>query len=212
MAVCQRKPDEKLYPQGRVEIFVTRGKPVILENGELDLSSCEVLESQDIKNIIVNQGKDVIIKTLALGVSEYAKLTRLSIGDLGTIPSDPTVPKTPLPTRTELYHEVYRADAEAVVLNVNVPGSPDTHEIKLVKTFTASDIPITAFTYQAKPVINEVGMISINPAVQIIRDPVAFPNAPMADEKLFAIRTFKSVPFERDNDISVTFRYSIYID
>jgi hypothetical protein len=133
------------------------------------------------------------------------------MGDRGTIPSDPTVPKVPVATMSALYNEVYRADAEAVVLDV---GTPTVHEVKFVKTFSAVAIPITSFSNQAKPVINEVGLIMINPALPppLPRPDVAAPDDPPADEVLFAIRTFKSVPFEASNDISVTIRYTIFIE
>jgi hypothetical protein len=44
------------------------------------------------------------------------------------------------------------------------------------------------------------------------RPPVAAPNTPDADESMFSIRTFKSVPFEAANEIAVTIRYTIYIE
>jgi hypothetical protein len=215
--------NDKLAPQGRVEIFVTKDKPIIHKFGRIysrpgypDVYSdhriefpSEPIDYIDQKNIVVNVGKDAVITSLTTGY--ILSLARLAVGDRGTIPSDSTVPKVPVATTTELYNEVYRADAEAVVLNV---GTPSVHEVKLVKTFTASDLPITSFSNQAKPVLNEVGIIMINPALPppLPRPPVASPDDPPADEVMFAIRTYKSVPFEVSNDISVTFRYTIFIE
>lgn len=219
---------DRLYPQGLVEIYVTRGRPVIHKWGKvpsakgfpevhsdhrLDFTNCELLSSTSIKNIIVNYGKDSVIRSLTTG--NILTLARMAVGDRGTIPSDPTVPKVPVPTMTALYNEVCRADAEAIILNV---GTPTVHEVKLVKTFSAVDIPITSFSNQAKPVLNEVGLIMIDPTQPppLPRPPVYGPytplNQPPADEVLFSIRTFKSVPFEVANDMSVTIRYTIFIE
>lgn len=217
---------ESLSPKGLLELFVTKGRPeLILEHKvenphnlpiykkhDLDFSGCEMLDSVVRQNIVVNAGKDAVIKSLTTGFVKT--LARLAVGDNGTIPSDPTVPKVPVPTMTELYNEVGRADAEAIILNV---GTPTVHEVKLVKTFSAADFPITAFFNQAKPVINEVGLIMIDlGAAPLPRAPVYAPytdiNHPLEDEVLFAIRTHKSVPFEAANDISVTIRYTIFIE
>jgi hypothetical protein len=217
-----------LSPQGLVELFVTRGRPVIHKWGKqpsrpgypdvysehrLDFTDCIMISKSSQKNIIVNYGKDSVIRSLTTG--NILTLARMAVGDRGTIPSDSTVPKVPVPTMTALYNEVARADAEAVILNV---GTPTVHEVKLVKTFSAVDIPITAFSNQAKPVLNEVGLIMIDPSQPppLPRPPVFGPytpvNLPPADEVLFSIRTFKSVPFEVANDMSVTIRYTIYIE
>jgi hypothetical protein len=134
----------------------------------------------------------------------------MAVGDRGTIPQDSTVPKVPVDTQTTLYNEVYRADVDAVVLNV---GTPTTHEVKFIKSFSSLIIPITAFSNQAAPVVSEVALITVDTGVTPLpRAPVAYPTLPDADEKMFSIRTFKSVPFEAANEISVTIRYTIYIE
>lgn len=215
---------DRLHPQGLVEIFVTKGKPKIHKFGKLaslpgfpevysdhriEFTQTEILDKMEIKNIILNTGKDAVITSLTRGY--ILSCARLCMGDRGTIPSDSTVPKVPVATMTALYNEVYRADAEAVILNV---GTPTVHEVKFIKTFAAVDIPITAFSNQAKPVVNEIGLVMINPALPppLPRPPVASPDTPPADEVLFAMRTHKSVPFEAANDVAVTYRYTIFIE
>lgn len=230
---------DSLGPQGRVEIFVTKGRPKLrlmgyIENGDkspfysdhrLDFTHCQIIDKIDIQNIILNQGKDAIIDSLTTGTIK--KLTRMAVGDRGTIPSDSTVPKVPTATMTGLYNEVYRSDAEAIIKNI---GTATIHEVKLVKTFAAVDVPITAFSNQTKPVINEVGLVMINPAGSAgatrlpISGPYIYPtgtppeiavspyNYPPTDEVVFSLRTYKSVPFEAANDIAVTIRYTIYIE
>lgn len=217
-------PRDGVNPKGRVEVFVTQGKPSlylanqlpsrpgypkIYAEHELDFSKVKVLASQDIMNIIVNAGKDKVIESFTTGFINV--IARMAVGDRGTIPSDSTVPKVPVETQSALYNEIYRDDIDATILNI---GTPTVHEVRFVKTFSSALIPITAFSNQASPVINETGLIvaDLTSGAPLPRPPVAFPSAPDADEKLFSIRTFKSVPFEVANDISVTIRYTIFIE
>jgi len=241
MGRCSRsliKKNENIAPKGLVEIFVTRGAPKHLLTGRienkyglplctdhrLDFTDCELLNVSRVHNIILNQGKDSVIT----GLTSYTGLflARLAVGDRGTIPSDAAVPKTPTGDMTGLYNEVYRSDAEAIVRNTG--GS--IHEVRLVKTFSAVDINITAFSNQAKPVINEVCLVMIDPAaLPMPRSPVQGPynyplalpypyppispyNYPPPDEVVFSIRTFRSVPFEASTGTSITIRYTIYIE
>lgn len=214
---------DRLAPKGRVEVFVTKGVPElrlgrrlgtspggapVYESVDLDFSCCQLKDVIDVMNIIVNQGKDQAIKCLATGVQN--PVLRMAIGDRGTIPSDSTVPKTPLATQVALNNEIFRSDLDGVVLNV---GTPTVHAVQFVKTFSAVSIPLTAFSNQATPVVNEVGLITATAgggSVPFPRDDLVAPAAAVADEKLFATRTFKSVPFEAANDISVTIRYTIF--
>lgn len=221
---------EPLSPKGLMEMFVTKGRPKLVLDDKIansynlpiyrthniDCSECELLETIRRENIIVNVGKDSVIRTLATGLTlEPLKvLARLAVGDNGALPSDTTTPKTPLADRTTLYNEVGRADADAMILTVATPAGT-IHEVRLVKTFTASDFPITSFFNQAKPMLNEVGIIMIDPTVAPLPRAANYAGVspfPLSDEALFAIRTHKSVPFEAANDISVTIRYTIYIE
>lgn len=214
---------ETLTPKGKVEIFVTKGRPQVrpgkllyevnghkvYESAEIDFSNVQILRQEEMMNIIVNQGKDRIINSLTTGF--LRTVARMAIGDRGTIPSDSTIPKVPTADRTELFNEVYRDDIDTTVLNI---GTPTTHEVKFIKTFSALDVPISSFSNQSKPVVNEVGLIMAdllagNP---LPRPPVAYPGTPDADEELFAMRAFKSVPFEAANEIEITIRYTIFIE
>ena len=211
-----------LKPRGKVEIFVTRGTPrkkwgkllrvnhgvPIYDKCELDFSRSAILDKMVAHNIILDAGKDKVIESLVTGVIH--EVGRIAIGDRGTIPSDPTVPKIPTSNLPGLYNEIYRDDVDGVTVDVGTPG---THEVQFVKTFDASSVPITAFSNQASPVINEVGLVTFDFAEgPLPRAPVASPSAPPADEVVFSLRTFKSVPFEAANEISVTIRYTIFIE
>ena len=216
---------DQLKPEGRVELFVTKGArpeltlldplpsspgfPKVYRDHHLDFSRCNVIASQDIKNILVNIGKDQVINSLTTGFVH--PIARMAIGDRGAIPSDSTVPKVPVATYDALYNEIYRDDLDATVLNI---GTPAAHQVKFIKTFSALLIPITSFSNQANPVVNEVGLITAdllsgNP---LPRASVSSPATPDADEKLFSIRTFKSVPFQAADEISITIRYTVFIE
>ena len=209
--------------KGRVELFFTKGKPVIhrgkllsntnghkiYDSSFLDFRNTEIIKSFDLMNIIVDQGKDEWIKSLTTGFVNV--IARMAIGDRGTLPSDSTIPKVPTADRVALYNETYRDDIDVTSLNIGTPG---VHEIQFTNTFASTDVPITSFSNQTNPVVNEVGLIlcdllSGNP---LPRPPVAYPGINDADEKLFSIRTFKSVPFEAANDINVTVRYTIFLE
>lgn len=212
MNTLSRPLKDSFSPKGRVEVFVTAGgKPTISKDGDIGCyGECKLLDYIDVHNIIVNIGKDSLISGLTSGT--FLPIIRMAIGDRGTLPADPQVPKVATDTMTALFNEVYRDDIDTYVLNV---GTPTVHEVKFIKTFSSLLIPITAFSNQAAPVINEVGLITgdINGSGNPLpRPPVSFPNVPDADEKLFSIRTFKSVPFEAANEIAITIRYTIYIE
>jgi len=158
-------------------------------------------------NIIVNTGKADTIIALANGTNKY--IARMAIGDQGTLPSDPTVPKVPEASRDALYHEIYRQNVDTV----STTTLNDVNEALFVTTFRAIDVPLTAYSDQVNPVINEVGLIMVNPITgnPMPRPPIAAPAPADADETLFSIRTFKSVPFEAANETSVSVRYTIFI-
>lgn len=215
---------DELKPNGLVEIYVTRGKPAlipgprigrqregipsILSACDIDFTNCKILDKFKIKNIILNQGKDRVIETLTTGF--FHVIARMAIGDRGTIPSDQTVPKVPTADLTGLYNEVYRDDIQSTVLNI---GTPNTHSVTFIRIFSALDVPIAAFSNQANPIVNEVGLVTIDPdGTPLPRSPIYPPSLPEADEQIFSIRTFKSVPFEAENEIAITIRYTIYIN
>ena len=222
---------DKLKIRGRVEIIVSKGNPQIIpgkvlprtkvtdrhnkltnkpiyDKIDIHVDPSKLISREVLENIVVNKGKDIVIEGLTSGTIDL--IARMSIGDRGTIPSDSTVPKVPTSGLDVLFNEVFRADIDFFSLNTG--GS--VHEVQFVRTFTALDISITAFSNQANPVVNEVGLITADviTGAALPRPPVESPNAPDADEQLFALRTFKSVPFEAANEISVTIRYTIFLE
>lgn len=158
-------------------------------------------------NIILNLGKAETINSLTTGTNRI--IARIAMGDRGTAPSDPAVPKTPEASRTSLFSEVFRQDIEVT----STTTTEDTNEVLFVASFRAVDIPLSAYSDQTNPVINEVGLIMLDliSGDPLPRPPVAFPNTNDLDEALFSMRTFKTVPFEAANETAVTVRYTIFI-
>lgn len=187
------KSRDSFKVRGFVDIFVK-------EKGKLVDRICQ-------RNIILNQGKAEVIQGLSSGTNRV--LARMAIGDQGALPSDPTIPKTPTASRTGLYSEVYRQDIE--VTSVTTSGA--TNQILLVTTFRAVDIPIFSYTNQDDPAVNEIGLVMADliSGSPLPRAPIASPDAPDSDESIFAMRTFKTVPFSAANETAVTVRYTIFL-
>lgn len=236
------------------------------------------------KNILLAQGLAEVIRTITFSnpSTKPRIVTRMAVGDQGTIPSDPTVAKVPTKDLTGLYHEFYRKDVDSTtptlyttsgfsytgntLINTNTitglsstvgittgmivqgTGIPTgtvvsnpllsptsiqisnnatssnsgisvtfkgtTNQCEFISTFNASDVPITSFSNPSQPRLNEVSLVIIDPTAPdgLVRSPVFAPAPPPSDEVVLSLRTFKSVPFEAANDISVTIRYTIFTE
>ena len=193
------KPEDSLKLQGRVEILAIARK------------TGEILCNETIPNIVLYQGNAEVIKTLftITPATKPRLITRMAIGDQGTIPADSQVAKVPTKDLAGLYHEIYRADADSSTQTT----SGSTNQCELIATFNATSVPLSAFSNPAQPRVNEVGLVIIDPTAAggIVRAPVISPAIPASDETVASIRCFKSIPFEAANDVSVTIRYTIFL-
>jgi len=158
------------------------------------------------ENIVLYQGKASIITGLVNPTAVI--IGRMAIGDRGTVPSDPTVPRTVAPSATRLFHEVYRQNIQtAIITTIDADNSATFTTI-----FRAVDIPITSYLDQTKPVINEVALVLVDTLMPpAVRPPVAAPDPQFPGEQLFAIRTFRTIPFEAASDTTISLKYSIMI-
>lgn len=190
---------ESLGLRGRVEIVAIARK------------TGEVIYNEKLDNIILYQGNAEVIKTLftTSPATKPRLITRMAIGDQGTIPADPQVAKVPTKDLTDLYHEIYRKDVDSSIQTI----SGATNECKCISTFNAVDIPISAYSNPSQPRVNEVGLVVIDPTAPagLIRSAVIAPAVNNSDEILFSIRCFKSIPFEIANDVSITIRYTVFL-
>jgi hypothetical protein len=243
----------------------------------------QLFDYQRLRNIVLFQGNAEIIRTLSIidPATKPRVITRMAIGDQGTIPSDSTVPKVPVKSATGLFHEISRRDIDARVptlysplgftyvgntvqgqatltalsstvgivigmtvtgtgiapgtvvtevvtgskINISLPAtssntginiafSGTVNECQFTTTFNAVDVPLTSFANPSQPRVNEVGLVIIDPTANngLVRPPVNAPDQNNPDEVLMTIRTFKSVPFEVANDVSITIRYTIFTE
>lgn len=243
----------------------------------------KLFDYQKVRNIVLFQGNAEIIRTISTidPATTPRVITRMSVGDQGTIPSDSTIPKVPVKNATGLFHEIYRKDIDARTLtlytpsgftyvgnttvssnilnglsstagivigmvvtgtgipigaviteiitsssvkisdaatssnsSINLSFSGTVNECQFSTTFDSVDVPITSFANPSQPRINEVGLVIIDPTASggLARPPVASPALVESDEVLMTIRTFKSVPFEVANDVSITIRYTIFTE
>jgi len=138
-----------------------------------------LFDYQRLKNIVLFQGQAEIIRTLSV-ISPSTKprvITRMAIGDQGTVPSDPTVPKVPVKTMTGLFHEVSRRDIDSrtptlytplgfsysgnTTINSNLlTGMSSTVGVTVGMVVTGTGIPIGAVVAQ---VVNATTVkISVN--------------------------------------------------
>lgn len=235
------------------------------------------------KNLVLFQGNAEIIRTISTSTPALTPriITRMAVGDQGTIPSDSTVAKVPVKTASGLFHEIYRKDVDdalptlystvgftytgntslnldiisglsstagvvvgmsvtgtgiplgAVVKNIitatsvqisaqatssnsgiNITFTGTVNQCEFIATFDAADVALTAFANPSQPRVNEVGLVFIDPSALagLVRAPVTSPDPNNSDEVLMTIRTFKSVPFEAANDITITIRYTIFTE
>lgn len=170
-----------------------------------------LVDVQEHQNIILSQGHAEIIRTLVSVAPTAPRIVnRMCIGDQGTIPSNAAVPKVPTRDMSGLFNEIFRKDCEA--RTVRTEGA--TNECQFITTFSASELPSTAYSNPSEPRVNEVGLVLIDPAAAggLVRPSVAAPEQPPEDEKVLSIRCFKSIPFEQANDVSVTIRYTISLE
>jgi hypothetical protein len=261
--------------------------PTGLMEGKVEILAYKkgvLFDHQILHNILLYQGLAEVMRTLVV-TSPSTKprvITRMAIGDQGTIPSDSTVAKVPVKSATGLFHEVYRKDVDSSTPTLYTPtgftytgntlvssniitsmssvsgitigtlitgtGIPTgtvvtdplygpssiqisnaatstntatnlnfttaVNECLFVATFDATVVPLTAFSNPSQPRVNEVGLVIIDPTAPagLVRPSVAAPNAPSVDEVVLSLRTFKSVPFEAANDITITIRYTLYTE
>jgi len=201
--------DDSIKIKGHLEVYAFRnpGKRIEVYDPENTAHQALLQQHISIDNIVLNQGKAEIIHGLTTGTNRV--LARMAIGDRGALPSDLQVPKTPDAERLGLYHEVYRNDIQSTATTTE--GS--RNEILFVDTFYAVDIPITAYSDQTNPVMNEVMLVMCDLilGVPLPRDPVVTPAEPDIDEAGFSMVTFNSVPFKAEQETAVTVRYGIFI-
>lgn len=166
----------------------------------------------DQKNFIVDGGitgvRDLLIG--ANGGGFTGSIFRMAIGDNG-VPAgelfNPKLPDATWPARTELFHEVIRQD-------ISVFSTPTSSSMRFVGSFNSVDVDETSYSLSDK-VVNEASLIIGDGVLTIGEDKKQINKVPPdtvdADELMMSTRTFKSVSFDPNEDVTLTLTWTITI-
>lgn len=157
------------------------------------------IDKFSIKNIVVNNGKQLALEAIALG--DKHQIFRMAIGSDGAMTGDLFSPKIPTAEETALYHEVYRKD-------IGATPTIGTRQATFIAEFNSVDVPDSSFLNASKRYINEAALI-MGDGVLGGGDKYS-PQPPDSDESMFSKRCFKSIPFDAGDDITITVRWSIF--
>jgi len=177
----------RLKLKGRIEVFVKKSGKIIDHF------------SQD--NLVLYNGEQRAIEALALGASNH-RIFRMAIGSEGAMSSDLFQPKIPTKDMTALYHEVYRKDVN--------PPSIGTRSATFVADFNSTEIDDSAFNNASLRYINEAALVCGDGLFG--GGDITPPATPDSDESLFSIRTFKSIPFDAGDDVTITVRWTVFTE
>jgi len=167
----------------------------------------------DGENFIVDGGKQAVIQQLGqFFETDRRAMRRMSLGDQGAILGSPFTPKVPdvsWPARTQLFHELGRKNIGSFLF-------PTTKSVRFVTSFLSSDFDDTS--YSALPrICSEASLYIGNP--DLVADPITGliqpnkvgPDPIPVDDVMFSTRTFKSVPFDPLDAVTVTVTWTIFI-
>lgn len=165
-----------------IELLSINGK------AKIDIyKNSDLIESSVVKNVILNQGKKILINSISSG--QKCQICKVSVGDGAFSSSDEAI-KLPTKDMKSMYHEVYRKEIESYESN-------DNYEITYTVSINSLDINRRSFLNLHDPFLNEIGLIiSSNEGLE---------------ETLFSLLTFSSIPFKNTDGISITIRYTISI-
>lgn len=155
-------------------------------------------------------GNTTINSSVISGLSSIAGITA------GMIVTGTGVPTGTVVTNPALSGNSIQVSQNATSTNaaVSIHFLGTTNQVQFEAVFNAVDVPLSSFSNPVKPLLNEVGLVIIDPTAPdgLVRAPVFAPTAPPADEVVLSLRTFTSVPFQASNDISVTVRYTLFTE
>lgn len=164
----------------------------------------------DGENFIVNVGKQVVMDQLAqLFEPGRRTMRRMGLGDQGAITGSPFTPKVPdatWPARTALFHELGRK-------NIDIITSTAPRAIRFMTAFLSSNFDPTSYSAAPK-ICSEASLYLGDPAdgvVTLIQPNKAPPTVPPVTDVMFSTRTFKSVPFDPADGVTVTVTWTIFI-
>jgi len=165
-------------------------------------------------NFIVDLGKQKVLEQLgqafgpALGPGRRV-MRRMSLGDQGAIIGSPFTPKVPdasWPARTQLFHELGRKPIDTITF-------PTTKSVRHITAFNSA--AFDASSYSSVPrICSEASLYIGDPddgVATLIQPNKVAPDIVPATDKMFSTRTFKSVPFDPLDAVTVTVTWTIFI-
>jgi hypothetical protein len=165
-------------------------------------------------NFIVDIGKQAVLQQLgqffgpALGAGRRV-MRRMSLGDQGALIGSPFTPKVPdvsWPARTQLFHELGRKPIDTFLF-------PTTKSVRHITAFNSADFDDSSYSSSPK-ICSEASLIIGDPddgVATLIQPNKAPPDVIPATDIMFSTRTFKSVPFDPLDGVTVTVTWTIFI-
>lgn len=167
----------------------------------------KLISRHEDKNFIVDLGKETVIDILSGTAAATSQIFRMSLGDSGTLSGQPFVPKTAdatWPSRTGIFHEVYRKPIGTIT-------QPTAQSMKFQTSFASADVDISSFS-TSPYYVNEAALVisptSVTGDEEINKTP---PDTPAADQYMFSMRTFKSQPFDPADTLTLAITWTIFI-
>jgi len=171
------------------------------------------------KNFIVDAGITAIRDLLMGGNADSSSfgfagsIFRMAVGDGGVPSSDellnPKLPDGTWPARTELFHEVIRADISSFV-----DPPPTAASVRFVGAFNSQDVDVTSYSL-AERVVNEAALIIGDGVLTVGGDKKQINKTPAdtvdADEIMLSTRTFKSTSFDTAEDVTITITWTLTV-
>ena len=164
-------------------------------------------------NFIVDLGKQQVMRQLGQANETGRRaMRRMSLGDQGAITGSPFTPKVPdasWPARTALFHELGRK-------NIGTFSFPTTKSARFLTAFNSADFDPTSYSLAPK-ICSEASIYIGNPDLTVdtvtglIQPNKAVPDSIPAADAMFSTRTFKSVPFDPLDAVTVTVTWTIFI-
>lgn len=146
----------------------------------------KIIKEEIVNNIILDQGKKVLLHSLLSG--KKTVINKMTIGD-GALNLSGSSVKIPTKDINKMYHEVLRKNIESSEII--------DEQVIFTTSFNTLEVPRNSFLNLNDPFINEIGLV--------------ISSNDYSEESLFSILTFSSIPFKTSDEISLAIRYIISI-
>jgi hypothetical protein len=165
-------------------------------------------------NFIVDAGKQAVLQQLGqafgpiLGPGRRI-VRRMGLGDQGALIGSPFTPKVPdasWPARTQLFWELGRKPPDTILF-------PTPKSVRFLTAFNSADFDPSSYSSSPK-ICSEASLIIGDPddgVATLIQPNKASPDPIPPTDVMLSTRTFKSVPFDPLDAVTVTVLWTIFI-